>query len=101
MFDINKFKDDLLQSKTDIEVIIGFFQIIGVFAGINTFKVPIIYWNVLRFRYLVNPYVYKSFKEINMQINKFKENKRIPNILKLIINKLQLMFTYFGSVNDK
>ena len=75
-------------------------EIIGVFIKINTLKVPIIYWNILRFRYLVNPYVYKSFEEINKKVNLLKENKSIPSYIKYIINKIQLNI-YFGNINTK
>lgn len=94
-------KEDIIQNKTNIEVLIGFLEIIGVFIKINTLKVPIIYWNILRFRYLVNPYVYKSFEEINKKVNLLKENKSIPSYIKYIINKIQLMFIYFGNINTK
>ena len=88
---------ELIQNKTHIEILIGFLQIIGVLFGINTFKIPIIYWNFLRFRYLVNPYVYKSFEELNQKVNKIKENDRIPKFIINMINKIQIIFKYFGN----
>ena len=96
--EINTLKTDLIQKKTHIEVIIGFLQIIGVVLSINTFKMPIIYWNFLRFRYFINPFVYKSFEELNLKLNKIKERKTIPTFINYIINKIQLIFNYFGNV---
>ena len=98
LLEIDKFKMELIQNKTHIEVIIGFLQIIGVLLSINTFKTPIIYWNFLRFRYFINPFVYKSFEELNEKVNKIKEKKMMPKFVNYIINKIQLIFNYFGNI---
>ena len=101
---VNKVKDKLIKDKTFIEVIIGFLQIIGASIGINTFKTPIIYWHILRFRYIVNPNVNQSFGELNQKINNFKDSNKCPGFLRYIIGKIQSMFTYlgnFGNNNDK
>ena len=97
---VNKVKEKLIQDKTNLEVIIGFLLIIGTSIGINTFKTPIIYWHVLRFRYIVNPYVNKSFAELNQMIENFKESNKCHGFLKYIIEKLQRMFAYLGSIGD-
>ena len=98
MYKVTLSEKELIQNKTHIEIIIGFLQIIGVLFGINTFKIPIIYWNFLRFRYLVNPYVYKSFEELNKKVNQIKENERIPKFIVNLISKIQLIFNYFGNI---
>ena len=98
MYKVTLSEKDIIQNKTHIEIIIGFLQIIGVLFGINTFKIPIIYWNFLRFRYLVNPYVYKSFEELNKKVNQIKENERIPKFIVNLISKIQLIFNYFGNI---
>ena len=82
---VNKVKEKLIEDKTYIEVIIGFLEIIGASIGINTFKTPIIYWHILRFRYIVNPYVNQIFGELNQIVNKFKKNNKCPNFLSYII----------------
>ena len=97
---VNKVKEKLIQDKTNIEVYIGFLQIIGSSIGINTFKTPIIYWHILRFRYIVNPYVNRSFSQLNQNINNLKENNKCPKFLKYIIGKIQNMFNYLGTFNN-
>jgi len=97
---VNKVKEKLIQDKTNLEVTIGFLLIIGTSIGINTFKTPIIYWHVLRFRYIVNPYVNQSFAELNKIIENFKESSKCPGFLKYIIGKIQSMFYYLGSIGD-
>lgn len=96
---VNKVKEKLIEDKTYIEVVIGFLQIIGASIGINTFKTPIIYWHILRFRYIVNPYVNQSFGELNKKANKFKDNNKCPKFLAYIIEKIQAMFNYLGSIS--
>lgn len=97
---VNKVKEKLIQDKTNLEIAIGFLLIIGTSIGINTFKTPIIYWHVLRFRYIVNPYVNKGFAELNQLIEKFKESGKCPRFIKYIIGKVQTMFNYLGNIND-
>ena len=96
---VNKVKEKLIEDKTYIEVIIGFLEIIGASIGINTFKTPIIYWHILRFRYIVNPYVNQSFGELNQIVNKFKKNNKCPNFLSYIIEKMQSVFNYLGNIS--
>ena len=96
---INDSKDELILNKTHIEVIIGFLQIIGIIIGINTLAVPIIYWNFMRFRYIVNPFVYKSFEKLNKKVDIIMENETIPNFVRYITKKIQLMISYFGNIN--
>jgi hypothetical protein len=97
---VNKLKGKLIQDKIYLEVVIGFLQIIGAFIGINTFKTPIIYWHILRFRYIINPYVYKSFEDLNQKLNNFKDNTKCPRIIKNTIERIQLIFNYFGSIKS-
>ena len=96
---IIKYQEAILQNKSHIEIVIGFLLIVGASLKINTFKIPIIYWNVLRYRYFVNPYVYKSFEELNKKVNEITEKGNIPKFIKYIIEKIQLMFIYFGTIN--
>ena len=97
---VNKVKENLIQDKTNLEVIIGFLLIIGTSFGINTFKTPIIYWHVLRLRYIVNPYANKSFAELNQIIETFKGSNKCPGFLKYIIEKIQSLFIYLGNIGD-
>ena len=97
---VNKVKGKLFQDKIYLEVVIGFLQILGAFIGINTFKTPIIYWHILRFRYIINPYVYKSFEDLNQKLNNFKDNTKCPKIIKYTIEKMQMIFNYFGSIKS-
>ena len=101
---VNTVKENLIKDKTFIEVVIGFLQIIGASIGINTFKTPIIYWHILRFRYIINPDVNQSFGELNQKVDKFKNNSICPGFLRYIIGKIQSLFTYlgnFGNTNNK
>ena len=98
---VNKVREKLIQDKTHIEIIIGFLEIIGASIGINTLKTPIIYWHILRFRYIVNPHVNKSFNIFNQEVDRFKKNSKCPKFIRFIIEKIQIMFNYFGKFDLK
>ena len=98
---IIKVKEKLMQDKAHLEVGIGFLLIIGTSMKLNTFKTPIIYWQVLRFKYLVNPYINYSFVCLNNIVDEFKNGNKCPKILKIIIDKLQILFCYLGNMGQK
>ena len=94
---VNKVREKLIQDKTHLEIVIGFLLIFGTSIGINTLKTPIIYWHILRFRYIVNPYVHNSFAELNKKVETFKGSDKCPGFLIYIIEKIQKMFNYLGN----
>ena len=97
---INSKKEDLMQSKSYIEVAIGFVSIAGIFLKINSILTPIIYWQLMRVRYTLNPYIKKSFSDLNELGNKIKENEKCPGPIKFIIEKVQWVFSLLGKMNS-
>ena len=98
---IRKRKQILLQDQAYIEVAIGFLMIIGIFFKINTIKTPIIYWQLIRVKYMINPHGKKTFMELNEKTEEFIESKYCPRILGAIINEFQYLFNAFGNMNLK
>jgi len=97
---VNNKKDELIQSKSHIEVAIGFVCIAGVFLKINSFLTPIIYWQLLRVRYTLNPYVKQSFTDLNNLANNFKNSQQCPVPIKFVIEKIQWAFNYMTQINN-
>ena len=48
-----KNKENLLQERANIEVGIGFLLIVGVFLKLNSFLLPIIYWQLMKVKYFL------------------------------------------------
>lgn len=97
---INSKKEELLQSKSHIEIAIGFVSIAGIFLKINSIITPIIYWQLMRVRYSINPYIKQSFTDLNALANKIKDNGKCPEPIKFIIEKVQWLFNYMGKMNS-
>ena len=97
---INNKKEDIIQSKSHIEVAIGFVCVAGIFLKINSFLTPIIYWQLLRVRYTLNPYIKQSFVELNNKANEIKNSPKCPAPLKLVIDKVQWVFSYMSKLNS-
>ena len=97
---VNNKKEDIIQSKSHIEVAIGFVCVAGIFLKINSFLTPIIYWQLLRVRYTLNPYIKQSFVELNKKANEIKNSPKCPVPLKLVIDKVQWAFSYMSKLNS-
>ena len=96
-----KNKENLLQERANIEVGIGFLLIVGVFLKLNSFLLPIIYWQLMKVKYFLQPRIKKSFEILNSYVNKFKNSQNCPNLMKIVIEKIQWLFEYFGKVEPK
>ena len=96
---INTNKEQLIQDRSYLELAIGFITIFGVFIKINSLLTPLIHWQLLRVRYGLNPYIKRSFLELNKLINMFKESNKCPSIIKVIIQKTQDFFNYMGKID--
>ena len=95
---INNKKEEIIQTRSHVEVAIGFVSIIGIFLKLNSFLTPIIYWQMVRVKYTLNPYIKQSFKEINQFANDVKNNEKCPGIVKTIIDKVQWAVDYMGKM---
>ena len=97
---VNNKKEEIIQSRAHVEVAIGFVSIIGIFLKLNSILTPVIYWQMIRVRYTLNPYIKQSFKEINGFANVIKNSEKCPGIIKTIIDKVQWAVDYLGKMNS-
>ena len=97
---INNKKEEIIQSRSHVELAIGFVSIIGIFLKLNSILTPIIYWQMIRVRYTLNPYIKESFKEINNYANQIKNSDKCPGIVKTIIDKVQWGVEYLGKMSS-
>jgi hypothetical protein len=91
-------KNEFIAIQSSIELGVGFLLIIGGFIfNINSWILPIFYWQYIRFKYLVNDNTKKSFSRLNVQINRIKEFPQTPGLVKTILEKIQQFGAYMGS----
>jgi hypothetical protein len=87
---------ELSLMRANTEVAIGFLMIIGVFFGLNSFVVPIFFWQYLRFKYIVNNDLKITFSRLNNYITSFKNRPGVPGFVKYIFDKIQQFGEYMG-----
>ena len=92
---INK-RVELALMRANCEVAIGFLLFIGLFFGINSFVLPIFFWQYLRFKYIVNNDIKHSFSRLNGVVNSFKNKPSCPSPVKFAIGKIQQFAEYLG-----
>jgi hypothetical protein len=92
---VNK-RVELAKTRSDIEVGIGFFLFVGIFLGLNSFLLPIFYWQYLRFKYIVNADTKGTFSKMNDYVNIFKNKPSTPGLIKMVIIKVQEFASYMG-----
>lgn len=97
---VNNKREELIEVRSNIEVTIGFVSIFGVFLKINSIITPILYWQVMKFRYTLNPYIKKSFSHLNHVSNQFKNSEKCPKLLSLIIDKIQMAISYMAKMGS-
>ena len=97
---VNNKREEIIQSRAHVEVAIGFVSILGIFLKLNSILTPVIYWQMIRVRYTLNPYIKQSFKEINEFANVIKNSQKCPGIIKTIIDKVQWAVEYMGKMSS-
>ena len=87
---------EIAKSRANSELGIGFYFVFGVLFGLNSFVLPIFYWQYLRFKYIVNEDTKAAFARLNTFTNSIKNKPWLPGGVKYLINKLQEFFEYLG-----
>jgi len=86
----------LIRMSSRLELATGFLLIIGYFIGINSFLLPILYWQYIRFKYILNQELKDSFSELNQYIEYIKQIPSCPEVCKFLLSKLQLLGKYLS-----
>lgn len=88
----------LLQARADSEVMLGFILIVGVFTQLNNPMHPLLYWNVMRMRYIMMPWTQASFRKIDGLLNPVLG--KIPGI-STIYSKFKNLLHSFADVSSQ
>lgn len=87
---------ELAKLRSNIELAIGFFLVVGIFFGLNSLLTPIFYWQFLRFKYIVNQDTKNTFTLLNSYVTEFKNKPSVPSFVRYAINKVQQFANYLG-----
>jgi hypothetical protein len=92
-------QNELLQCRAHVEIANGFLLVIGFFLKTNSLILPILYWQTMKVKYVMNPYIQNSFRLLNQKVNAFKNQPNTPALMKTAIEKIQWLFEYMGKVD--
>lgn len=89
----------LSEVRANSEIAIGFILLPGILLGVNSFLLPIFYWQFLRFKYIFSTDCSLAFGRLNSMVNKIKA--KLPSPLQFVIGKIQQFFEFLGRTESK
>ena len=75
--------------RSDIELYIGFFQVVGIFFGYSTMFSALIYWQLMRVRYLMSYNIQGAFRRLDTKILGFTNSPSCPGIVRTAYTKIR------------
>lgn len=90
-------KYSLLQTQSDIEVILGIFIFLLGLAGRVNFLSGLVYWNVLRTKYAINGFTKSTFGKFDGQIRSALSHHMVPKMMYTIYDKVAHALRRFGN----
>lgn len=93
---IAKNRVQLATTRSNVEIGVGFVLVVGIFLGLNSFFLPMFYWQYLRFKYIVNEDIKLSFGKMNRFLEGVKNKPNTPGFVRFILGKIQQFASYLG-----
>lgn len=87
--------------KADIEVLIGFYLVVGWFFGLSHFVSILFYWQVMRLHYMLSYNCQHAFSRFDkkLQVAVF-DRPYCPGVLRSAYNTVKSMMVQMGSIPD-
>ena len=86
--------------RSDIEIYLGFYLLVTLFIGRGSFVSLIVYWQLIRIKYIINYNTKAAFTRMDAKISGFVNNPSCPGFLRLIYAKIKGLMVYMSSVDD-
>lgn len=77
-----------IELKADAEVYIGIYLIVVWFLGWSSLLTILMYWQIMRLRYMINVNTKSAFARVHSKINQFLSKPFIPSIVRTLYGKL-------------
>lgn len=98
---INKavqFKAQFYELRSDIEIYVGIYTIVGIFFGFTSFMSIIIYWQLMRIRYLMSYNMQGAFRRLDLKIQGYTNNPSFPALLRIVYHKIREVMLSMGDM---
>lgn len=74
--------------KSDIEVYIGIYLVVVWFLGWSNILTIMMYWQVLRLRYMISSGTQGGFRRVNAKIKDLLSHRMVPGLVRGLYNKI-------------
>ena len=92
-------RQELNKISSRLDIGIGFAMFIGLFIGTNSFLLPLLYFQFIRFKFVLNTNLKQAFSDLNRFLNGFKDQINCPNLIRKAIIKIQNLGIYLSGSN--
>lgn len=86
--------------KSDMEVYIGFYLLVVWFFGWSHLLSILIYWQLLRIKYMINYNTQASFRRIDLKVGGFVNRPQCPGLIKMAYTKVKNGMVYMSQLED-
>lgn len=93
-------KGEFISLRSDIEVYIGFYLIVTWFLGWSNIISIIVYWQLLRIKYIINYNTKAAFTRIDEKISAFVNTPSCPRIVGMAYGKIKSFMSYMSSMEQ-
>lgn len=90
-------RNQFVEMKSDMEVYIGLYLIVVWFLGWSSLLSIMMYWQIMRLRYMINANSKAAFARVNAKINNILAKPFIPGIVRTLYQKIS---GFIGSMAD-
>jgi len=74
--------------KHDMEVYMGLYLTIGIVFGLSSILTTLLYWQIMRMRYLMSPAIQQAFTRFDQSAQQVFQNKWCPALVATLYGKV-------------
>ena len=94
-------RSQLIELKADIELYIGFYLIAVWFIGWSSLITIIMFWQIMRLRYMISAHTQAAFRRLDGKITSFTASPRCPSIARTLYLKLRGLISSMGEMPEQ
>lgn len=84
-----QFKGQFLEMRSDIEIYLGFYLIIGWFLGWSNLIQIVLFWQLMRVRYMMSYNIQGAFRRLDTKLSGFLNSASSPAIIRTAYLKIK------------
>ena len=82
-------QSQLWQLRHDIEVSMGVYLTLGIFFGVSSILTCLLYWQIMRMRYLMSPACQQAYQRFDESANQLFASRWCPGLVATLYGKVR------------